>query len=149
MTNHGGVLEGGHVGGLGDGDWLDYGEVDFGTDEPFQVYSLVSGGSGGSGLVTYRVDAPTGPVLGKFALSNTGGWDTYKQIPANAGGHSGKHRLFVTFESGYSGDYVNIDRFQFTKRGEAKPDLSSEPPTPTPTLTPTPTPTPTPRPTTG
>ena len=68
----GGLLEGGHVGGLGNADWLDYGLVDFGSGGLNQIQSLVSGGSTGSGLVSYRVDSPTGPLLGNFAVGNTG-----------------------------------------------------------------------------
>ncbi|MEI2718440.1 MAG: carbohydrate-binding protein [Candidatus Nanopelagicales bacterium] len=96
-ATNGGVIDGGHVGNLGNGDWLEYGTVDFGSSGPYQVNSLVSGGSSGSGLVTYRVDSPTGPVVADFAIANTGGWNTYKQIPANAGGVTGEHKLYVTF----------------------------------------------------
>ncbi|MEI2716837.1 MAG: carbohydrate-binding protein [Candidatus Nanopelagicales bacterium] len=124
-ANNGGVIDGGHVGSLGNGDWLEYGTVDFGSSGPYQVNSLVSGGSSGSGLVTYRVDSPTGPVVADFAIANTGGWNTYKQIPANAGGVTGEHKLYVTFKSGYSGDYVNLDRFQFSVKGAPRPDLMS------------------------
>lgn len=166
--NSGGVIEGTHVGSLANGDYLGYGPVDFGTDGLFQVQSLVAGGSSGSGLVRYRIDSPTGPVLGDFAIGSTGGWNSYRQIPANAGGATGVHQLFVTFESGYKGDYVNLDRFQFQRIGTPIPDLTKPdpiPPTtvthaatpapsqtlaPTPTATPTPTPpapTPTPTPT--
>ena len=147
-ANNGGVIDGGHVGNLGNGDWLEYGTVDFGSSGPFQVYSLVSAGSSGSGLVSYRVDSPTGPIVGSFAIADTGGWNTYKQIPANAGGVTGVHKLYVAFTSGYSGDYVNLDRFQFAIKGAPRPDLTSGSPTPTSTPTPTPTPTATPSPTT-
>ncbi len=140
-ANSGALMEGSHVGGLGDGDWLEFRNVDF-AGGPFQGYVRASGGSGGSGLVRFRVDSPTGPVLGDLALGNTGGWDSYVTIPTNVGGTSGVHSLFVTFESGYSGDYVNIDRLQFGQRGQPAPDLSvSEPPTGTPTAAPTVTPT--------
>ena len=75
-ANFGGVIEGGHVVGLGNGDWLEYGSVDFGSGGLSQIQSLVSGGSSGSGLVSYRVDSPAGPLLGNFAVGNTGGWNS-------------------------------------------------------------------------
>ena len=123
VVNNGGVIAGGHVGGLGNGDWLDYGNVDFGSGGLFQVQSLVSGGSGGSGLISYRVDSPTGPVLGDLSIGSTGGWDSYRQIPANAAGATGVHKLYVTFRSGYPFAYVNLDRFVFQLRGTPTPDL--------------------------
>ncbi|MGA9146871.1 MAG: carbohydrate-binding protein, partial [Candidatus Nanopelagicales bacterium] len=122
-VNSGGVIESGHVAGLGNGDWLEYGSVDFGSGGLNQIQSLVSGGSSGSGLVSYRVDSPTGPLLGNFAVGNTGGWNSYRQIPANASGPTGVHKLYVAFTSGYPGDYVNLDRFQLQKAGQARPDL--------------------------
>ena len=119
----GGLLEGGNVGGLGNGDFLKFGNVDFSTGL-FQAYLRASGGSGGSGLVRFRVGSPTGQILGDLALASTGGWDNYVTIPANAGGATGVHDLYVTFESGYAGDYVNVDRLQFGRAGQAPPDLS-------------------------
>lgn len=114
------------MGGLGNGDWLEFSNVDFGAG-PFQAYLRAAGGSGGSGLVRFRVDSPTGPVLGDLAIGNTGGWNNYVTLPTNAGGTTGVHNLFVTFESGYPGDYVNVDRLQFGKIGQAAPDLASAP----------------------
>ena len=119
----GGLLEGSNVGGLGNGDFLKFGNVDFSTGL-FQAYLRASGGSGGSGLVRFRVGSPTGQILGDLALASTGGWDNYVTIPANAGGATGVHDLYVTFESGYAGDYVNVDRLQFGRAGQAPPDLS-------------------------
>jgi len=147
---HGGEVAGGVVTGLGDGDWLDLGLVDFAGGPAHQVYSLVAAGSSGSGLVRYRLDSVSGPVLGEFSIADTGGWSSFKQVPANAGGGSGVHRLFVTFESGYRGDFVSLDRLQLAPRGAPVPDLAqvTQPsPTPTPSpsqSTPTATPTPTP-----
>ncbi|HAM22269.1 MAG TPA: alkaline phosphatase [Actinobacteria bacterium] len=45
--------------------------------------------------------------------------------------------MYVAFTSGYPGDYVNLDRFQLQKAGQARPDLVNV--TPTPPSTPTPT----------
>ena len=32
-------------------------------------------------LVSYRVDSPTGPLLGNFAIGNTGGWNSVSADP--------------------------------------------------------------------
>ncbi len=124
--NTGGLIEGGHVGGLGNGDWLAFNNVDFGNTTPMQVHTLAAGGSSGSGLVRFRLDSPTGPLLGDFAIADTGGWNSYRSIPATTPGTAtGVHTLYITFESGYPGDYVNIDRFAFQKQGTPIPDLSN------------------------
>ena len=75
----------------------------------------------------FRVDSPTGPIVGDLSLASTGGWNNYVTIPANAGGVTGVHTLYVTFESGYYGDYVNVDRLQFGQRGQAVPNLADAP----------------------
>ena len=124
-TLHGATATTGHVGPLGNGDWLKFDGIDFGPAGLFQAYAVVAGGSAGSGLVTYRVDSPTGPTLGSFAVGSTGGWDSYRQIPANAGGATGIHDLYVTFASGFPGDYVNLARLQFGKAGTPTPDLTT------------------------
>lgn len=122
-VNHGGISQGTNVGGLGNGDWLSFAGVDFGTGA-FQAHIRAAGGSGGSGLIRYRLDSPTGPVLGDLAIGNTGGWTNYRTIPANVAKTGGIHTLYVTFESGYPGDYVNVDRLQFQQLNQPIPNLA-------------------------
>ena len=101
--------------------------IDFGNPGPFQVYTLAASDAASSGLVSYRIDSPTGPLLGSFAIGTTGGWNTYRQIPANASGTTGIHDVFVTFTSGAPSDFVTIDRFQFGRIGAPIPNLAATP----------------------
>jgi hypothetical protein len=117
--------------------------VNFGDTSPTRVdVRLASGVSaGGSGLVRFRLDAPDGPIIGDLALANTGGWQAWRTIPANIGGATGTHDLYVTFETGFPGEYVNINWFEFS------PPVSAPGSTPVPTPEPAPEPAPAPSPT--
>ena len=108
-------LGGGHdVTGIGNGDHIAFKDVDFGTRPTRVDLRLASGvGSGGSGLIVFRQDAVDGPILGKMAIGNTGGWQSWKAVPAGISGAEGVHDLYVTFETGYRSDYVNMNWFRF------------------------------------
>ncbi|MDN5572196.1 MAG: carbohydrate-binding protein, partial [Propionibacteriaceae bacterium] len=66
-----------------------------------------------SGLVTVRDGSPSAPPLGSLAVSNTGGWDAWRDIPFNAGGLTGRQRIYVTFDSGQPGAFVALDSLTF------------------------------------
>ena len=75
---------------------------------------MASGASGGvSGLVEVRLDSPSAPVIGSFAVANTGGWTSWRSVPANIAGTTGVHDVYVTFTSGQPADFVAIDTITF------------------------------------
>lgn len=96
-------------------DWALYKGVDFGTTPAKQFTARVaSGASGGvSGLVEARIDSRTSAPVGSFAVANTGGWQTWKDVPANISAVTGKHDVYLTFTSGQPADFVNINWFNF------------------------------------
>ncbi|WP_315095472.1 glycosyl hydrolase [uncultured Cellulomonas sp.] len=103
------------VGWIANGDHLRFDNVNFGST-PRSTFSarVASGAADGiSGLVTVRLDSLTGPSIGSFALSNTGGWQIWRTVPANIQGTTGTHTVYLTFESGQPADYVNINWFTF------------------------------------
>lgn len=106
-----------YVGYVADGDYLVFDNVDFGSTPPTQVRARVASGAAGgvSGLVQFRVDGVNGPLLGSFALDSTGGWESWHTVPANVGGVTGVHDLYVVFVSGQPADFVNLDQFTFAK----------------------------------
>ena len=129
------------VTGLGNGDWLKFSGLDFGSGVPANqfVATVASGASGGvSGLVEVRLDSPSAPVIGSFAVANTGGWTSWRSVPANIAGTTGVHDVYVTFTSGQPADFVAIDNLSFARPGGAEPTAT---PTPTATATATATPT--------
>ncbi len=104
------------VGFIANGDWLEYNSVNFGSTSPINVQARVASGvaGGASGLVEFHLDSTTGPLIGSFAIANTGGWQVWKTVPTNTSGATGTHNLYVVFKSGQSADFVNINWFVFT-----------------------------------
>ena len=110
--------EGGQdIGWLANGDWARYDNVDFGSTPPRDFVARVASGaaSGVSGLVEVRVDSPTAPPIGSFAVGNTGGWQTWRSVPGNVGAVTGRHTVYLTFSSGQPADFVNVNWFTFRR----------------------------------
>jgi beta-glucanase (GH16 family) len=110
--------EGGQdVGYIGNGDWLQFNNVNFGTGgvRDFVARVASGAGSGVSGLVEVRIDSRSNAPIGSFALGSTGGWQTWQSIPGNVSGVSGTHTVYVTFSSGQPADFVNVNWIQFRR----------------------------------
>ncbi|MGW7485247.1 glycoside hydrolase family 16 protein [Nonomuraea muscovyensis] len=104
-----------NVGAIGNGDWLRFDGVDFGSRPAGQFRARVASGAGGgvSGLVQVRLGSPTAPPIGDFALANTGGWQSWRTVPANISPVTGTHTVYLTFSSGQPADFVNVNWFTF------------------------------------
>jgi hypothetical protein len=110
--------EGGQdVGYIGNGDWLQYNNVNFGTSSARDFVARVASGAGGgvSGLIEVRLDSRSNAPIGSFALGSTGGWQTWQSIPGNVSNVTGTHTVFLTFTSGQPSDFVNVNWFQFRR----------------------------------
>jgi beta-glucanase (GH16 family) len=110
--------EGGQdVGYIGNGDWLQFNNVDFGTGGVRDFVGRVASGAAAnvSGLVEVRIDSRSNAPIGSFALANTGGWQTWRSVPANVANVSGRHTVFLTFTSGQPADFVNVNWIQFRR----------------------------------
>jgi beta-glucanase (GH16 family) len=105
-----------NVGAIGNGDWLRYDGVNFGTEAAHQFKARVASGAaaGVSGLVQVRLDSLTAAPIGDFALANTGGWQSWRTVPANITAVTGTHTVYLTFSSGQPADYVNVNWFTFS-----------------------------------
>ncbi|GAA1701715.1 carbohydrate-binding protein [Kribbella yunnanensis] len=101
--------------GLGNGDWARYSAIDFGSSAAHQfVGRVASGASGGvSGLVEVRLDSRSNAPIGSFAVANTGGWQSWRSVPANISAVTGVHDVYLTFTSGQPADFVNVNWFTF------------------------------------
>jgi len=104
-----------HVGPAGNGDWALYEDIDFGTTPARQFVARVASGAAGgvSGLVEVRLDSRSNAPIGSFAVGNTGGWQSWRTIPANISGVTGVHDVYLTFTSGQPADFVNLNWFNF------------------------------------
>jgi beta-glucanase (GH16 family) len=109
------VVEGQHIGFIANGDWVRFDGVDFGPSPPVDFQARVASGAAGgvSGLVEVRLDSPTSPPIGSFAIANTGGWTAWREVPGNVSGVTGTRTVFLTFTSGQPADFVNVDWFRF------------------------------------
>ncbi|MFR9787862.1 glycoside hydrolase family 16 protein [Streptomyces sp. MB22_4] len=103
------------MGYLANGDWALYKGVNFGSTAATQFYGRVASGAGSgvSGLVEVRLDSRTSAPVGSFAVGDTGGWQSWRTVPANIGSVTGTHDVYLTFTSGQPADFVNVNWFDF------------------------------------
>lgn len=104
-----------NVGWIANGDWLRFDGVDFGSTPRTQFIARVASGAegGASGLVQVRLDSLTAAPIGSFAIANTGGWQQWRTVPANIVGTTGKHTVYITFDSGQPANFVNVNWLTF------------------------------------
>ncbi len=114
-TNPSGV-DGNQAAQLANGDYLEYPGVSFGSGSSQFDARVASGAAGGvSGLVKVVLDNPANAPVGSFAVGNTGGWSTWKTIPANITTVTGTHTVYLEFSSGATGNppFVSLHYFNF------------------------------------
>lgn len=106
------------IGYLANGDWARYDNVDFGTTSPKDFLARVSSGAAGgvSGTVEVRLDNVGNAPVASFAVADTGGWSSFREIPGNLTSQvTGRHTVFLRFSSGQPADFVNVDWFVFRR----------------------------------
>ncbi|MEU9128424.1 beta-1,3-glucanase family protein [Kitasatospora sp. NPDC048540] len=106
---------GSDMGWLANGVWLKYAAVDFGTAGATRFSARVASGAaaGISGLVQVRLGSPTATPVGGFAVAATGGWQSWRTVPADIARTTGVHDVYLTFDSGQPADFVNLNWFTF------------------------------------
>src|SRR5206468_3855279 len=79
------------IAAIANGDWVLYQGVNFGSTPARQFMARAASGAAGgvSGLVEVRLDSPGSAPIGSFAIANTGGWQSWKTVPANISGVTG------------------------------------------------------------
>ena len=109
-------VDGNQVAQLASGDYLEYPGINFGTGSSQFDARVASGAAGGvSGLVEVVLDNPSNAPIGSFAVANTGGWASWRTVPANITKVTGTHNVYLEFSSGAAGDppYVSLHYFNF------------------------------------
>lgn len=101
---------------IANGDHVRFDNVNFGSTARRTFSARVASGAAGgiSGLVNVRLDSLTGPSIGSFAISNTGGWQSWRTVPANITSTTGTHTVYLTFDSGQPADFLNLNWFTFS-----------------------------------
>ncbi|MEU1304764.1 glycoside hydrolase family 16 protein [Streptomyces shenzhenensis] len=104
-----------NIASIAGGDWAQYKGVNFGSTAATQFYARVASGAatGVSGLVEVRLDSRSNAPIGSFALASTGGWQSWRTVPANITAVTGTHDVYLTFTSGQPADFVNVNWFDF------------------------------------
>ena len=100
--------EGGkNLGYVGEGDWVCYGAVDFGSGKTKITARLA--GSGQSCNV--RLDSPDGRIIATLGGEDTGGWTEYKTFDYEMKKTEGVHSVYITYDTSWSD--LNINWFSF------------------------------------
>jgi glucosylceramidase len=92
------------------GSYAVYKNLDFASGFANVSARLASAGSGGS--LEFRLDSPTGPLVGSTSVPVTGGWQTWQTVGSTASAASGVHDLYVVFKG--SSSIGNLNWFQFS-----------------------------------
>jgi hypothetical protein len=105
------------IGYVANGDRVLFRGVNFGSTPARQFRARVASGAAGgvSGLVEVRLDSPTASPAGTFAIANTGGWQSYREVPGSLSGVTGTHDVWLTFTSGQPADFVDVDWLTFAR----------------------------------
>ncbi len=95
---------------IDDGEYIRLRGVDFGSGaKRFTLHAATDGQC----VVTLRLDALDGPVIGQLTLSKTGSVEKYRAFNTAVKNASGIHDLYLCF-SQTNGD-IRLDHWQFTK----------------------------------
>ncbi|MFF7393473.1 glycoside hydrolase family 16 protein [Streptomyces scabiei] len=104
-----------NIGAVANGDWALFKNVNFGSTAATQFVARVASGAGAgvSGLVEVRLDSRSNAPVGSFSIAGTGGWQSWRTVPANISRVTGTHDVYLTFTSGQAQDFVNVNWFNF------------------------------------
>lgn len=84
------------IGYIESGDWVQYGEVDFGQGVDTIELRVASDTDGG--IIEFRLGEATGELLGTAAVSYTSGWQRWKTISGSIRPMSGQQALCLVFK---------------------------------------------------
>jgi hypothetical protein len=109
---------GDNVGWIGNGAWLEYTGVNFGSSLTGQVVARMASAVSGTdiGTISFSIGSQTATPFATIEVSGTGGWQTWvSSAPATASPvPSGTQTLYVTFTTSTGANFVNVNWFQFS-----------------------------------
>ena len=110
-----GTSGGRSLGGITDGCYTAYYNVDFGDTGASKLkirYSRETESEGAAGVVEFRLGSTEGAIIASVNLENTGTWNDWKEITVDTERISGLQNVYVVFKS--TTDHVcNLDYFTF------------------------------------
>jgi Carbohydrate binding module (family 6)/Ricin-type beta-trefoil lectin domain/Putative Ig domain len=109
---------GDNVGWIGNGSWLEYTGVNFGSALTGEVEVRLASAVSGTdiGTIQFRLGSETAAPFATVDVSGTGGWQTWvTSAPVTASPvPSGSQTLYVTFTTTTGENFVNVNWFQFS-----------------------------------
>jgi Carbohydrate binding module (family 6)/Ricin-type beta-trefoil lectin domain/Putative Ig domain len=109
---------GDNVGWLGNGSWLEYTGVNFGSGLTGKVVARVASAVSGTdiGTISFSIGSQTATPFATIDVNGTGGWQTWvSTTPVTAAPvPSGTQTLYVTFTTSTGANFVNVNWFQFS-----------------------------------
>jgi lysophospholipase L1-like esterase len=102
---------GGNAVDFDDGDWIKFSNVNFGGGANSVRINIALPTSNLGGKLEFRLDSPSGPLIGSLATQTTGSFNTYSTKQARISGASGVHNLYVVGRN--RSDLANVQSLQF------------------------------------
>jgi hypothetical protein len=105
---------GNNVGWLGNGSWLEYTGVNFGSGYPQIEARIASAYSGALGTISFRLGSTTATPFATINVNGTGGWQTWATTTpiADSPAPTGSQTLYVTFATSTGTNFVNVNWFE-------------------------------------
>ena len=108
---------GDNVGWIGNGAWLEYTDVNFGSGYPQIEARLASAVAGTDiGTISFEIGSLTATPFATITVNGTGGWQTWvTSTPVTASPvPTGTQTLYVSFATSTGENFVNVNWFQFS-----------------------------------
>lgn len=117
------IFDGGNtccIGGVDEGDWARYAEIDFGPHCAYDKFIVRYASPNDGGIVEVRTGALNGPIIAQVNLTKTGeDFGTLGEASGIIKPVSGKHEIVVRF-LGVGFGVGNFTRFVLTASGDRK-----------------------------
>ena len=115
--NSGGTSGGRSLGGVMNGNYAAYYNIDFGDTGASKLtfrYSRKTETEGANGTIEFRLGSTTGPLIAKASIENTGTWQNWKEVTIDTARITGVQNVYVVFKADTT-HVCNFDYFKFTK----------------------------------
>ena len=115
--NSGGTSGGRSLGGVKNGNYAAYYNIDFGETGASKVtfkYSRETEKEDAKGTLEFRLGSTTGPLIAKASIENTGTWQNWKEVTIDTARITGVQNVYIVFKSD-TPHVCNFDYFKFTK----------------------------------
>jgi predicted alpha-1,6-mannanase (GH76 family) len=100
-----------NLGGVVNGHYTGYNNVDFGGLNASKVELRVSNGTSSTTSIEIRLGSPSGALIGTASVPATGGWHIYSTVSCNIAVTTGLKNIYLVYKGN---DYVaNVNYFKF------------------------------------